>query len=147
MKLHELEKNIGATHAKKRVGRGSGSGLGKTSGRGQKGQKARSGGSINPVFEGGQLPLYRRIPKRGFSNHMFKTTYAVVNLEQLNVFENGTVVTPALLREAGIVKNQLDGIKVLGTGKLEKNLTIQANKFSTSALEKIKESGSKAEVI
>lgn len=147
MKLHELEKNIGATHAKKRVGRGSGSGLGKTSGRGQKGQKARSGGSINPVFEGGQLPLYRRIPKRGFSNHMFKTTYAVVNLEQLNVFENGTVVTPALLKEAGIVKNQLDGIKVLGTGKLEKNLTIQANKFSTSALEKIKESGSKAEVI
>ena len=147
MKLHELQKNIGATHAKKRVGRGSGSGLGKTSGRGQKGQKARSGGSINPVFEGGQLPLYRRIPKRGFSNHMFKTTYAVVNLDQLNVFENGTVVTPALLREAGIVKNQLDGIKVLGTGKLEKKLTIQANKFSTSALEKIKESGSKAEVI
>ena len=147
MKLHELEKNIGATHAKKRVGRGSGSGLGKTSGRGQKGQKARSGGSINPVFEGGQLPLYRRIPKRGFSNHMFKTTYAVVNLDQLNVFENGTVVTPALLREAGIVKNQLDGIKVLGNGKLEKKLTIQANKFSTSALEKIKESGSKAEVI
>ena len=142
MKLHELEKNIGATHAKKRVGRGSGSGLGKTSGRGQKGQKARSGGSINPVFEGGQLPLYRRIPKRGFSNHMFKTTYAVVNLDQLNVF-----VTPALLREAGIVKNQLDGIKVLGNGKLEKSLTIQANKFSTSALEKIKESGSKAEVI
>ena len=147
MKLHELERNIGATHAKKRVGRGSGSGLGKTSGRGQKGQKARSGGSINPVFEGGQLPLHRRIPKRGFSNHMFKTTYAVVNLDQLNVFENGTVVTPALLREAGIVKNQLDGIKVLGNGKLEKELTIQANKFSTSALEKIKESGSKAEVI
>ena len=147
MKLHELEKNIGATHAKKRVGRGPGSGLGKTSGRGQKGQKARSGGSINPVFEGGQLPLYRRIPKRGFSNHMFKTTYAVINLDQLNVFENGTVVTPALLREAGIVKKQLDGIKVLGNGNLEKKLTIQANKFSTSALEKIKESGSKAEVI
>ena len=147
MKLHELEKNIGATHAKKRVGRGSGSGLGKTSGRGQKGQKARSGGSINPVFEGGQLPLYRRIPKRGFSNHMFKTTYAVVNLDQLNVFENGTVVTPALLREAGIVKNQLDGIKVLSNGKLERKLTIQAHKFSTTALEKIEESGSKAEVI
>ena len=147
MKLHELEKNIGATHAKKRVGRGSGSGLGKTSGRGQKGQKARSGGSINPVFEGGQLPLYRRIPKRGFSNHMFKTTYAVINLEDLNVFEDGTVVTPALLKDAGIVKKQLDGIKVLGNGKLEKKLTIQANKFSTSALEKIKESGSKAEVI
>ena len=147
MKLHELEKNIGATHAKKRVGRGSGSGLGKTSGRGQKGQKARSGGSINPVFEGGQLPLYRRIPKRGFSNHMFKTTYAVINLDQLNIFEEGTLVTPALLKEAGVIKKQLDGIKVLGNGKLEKKLTIQANKFSTSALEKIKESGSKAEVI
>ena len=147
MKLHELEKNIGATHARKRVGRGPGSGLGKTSGRGQKGQKARSGGSINPVFEGGQLPLYRRIPKRGFSNHMFKTTYAVINLSQLNVFENGTVVTPALLKEAGIIKKELDGIKVLGNGKLEKKLTIQDNKFSTSALEKIKESGSKAEVI
>ena len=147
MKLHELEKNIGATHAKKRVGRGSGSGLGKTCGRGQKGQKARSGGSINPVFEGGQLPLYRRIPKRGFSNHMFKTTYAVINLDQLNVFENGTVVTPALLKDAGIVKNQLDGIKVLSNGKLERKLTIQAHKFSTTALEKIEESGSKAEVI
>ena len=147
MKLHELEKNIGATHAKKRVGRGSGSGLGKTSGRGQKGQKARSGGSINPVFEGGQLPLYRRIPKRGFTNAKFKTVYAVINLADLNVFEDGTVVTPALLKETGLVKNQLDGIKVLGNGKLEKKLTIQANKFSTSALDKIKESGSKAEVI
>jgi len=147
MKLHELQRNIGATHAKKRVGRGSGSGLGKTSGRGQKGQKARSGGSINPVFEGGQLPLYRRIPKRGFKNYMFKTRYAVVNLDAFNVFENNTVVTPALLKEAGIVKNELDGIKVLGNGKLEKKLTIQANKFSKSAEEKIKEAGSKAEVI
>ena len=147
MKLHELEKNIGATHAKKRVGRGPGSGLGKTSGRGQKGQKARSGGSINPVFEGGQLPLYRRIPKRGFSNHRFKTEYAVINVEDLNVFEDGTVVTPALLKDAGIVKKQLDGIKVLGNGKLEKKITIQASKFSASALEKIKEAGSKAEVI
>ena len=147
MKLHELEKNIGATHAKKRVGRGSGSGLGKTSGRGQKGQKARSGGSINPVFEGGQLPLYRRLPKRGFTNGKFRTRYAVINLKDLNVFENGTLVTPTLLKEKGIIKNQLDGIKILGEGKLEKNLTIQANKFSTTALEKIKESGSKAEVI
>ena len=147
MNLHELEKNIGATQAKKRVGRGSGSGLGKTSGRGQKGQKARSGGGVNPVFEGGQLPLYRRIPKRGFKNAMFKTTYAVINVEELNVFEDGTVVTPALLKETGIIKNQLDGVKVLGNGKLEKKLTIQANKFSTSALDKIKESGSKAEVI
>lgn len=147
MKLHELEKNIGATHAKKRVGRGSGSGLGKTSGRGQKGQKARSGGSINPVFEGGQLPLYRRIPKRGFSNAKFKTVYAVINVEDLNVFEDGTVVTPALLKDTGLVKKQLDGIKVLGNGKLERKLTIQASKFSASALEKIKEAGSKAEVI
>ena len=147
MKLHELEKNIGATHAKKRVGRGSGSGLGKTSGRGQKGQKARSGGSINPVFEGGQLPLYRRLPKRGFKNALFKTKYATVNVGDLNVFEDGTVVTPALLKEKGIIKKELDGFKVLGNGKLEHKLTIQANKFSTSALEKIKESGSRAEVI
>lgn len=147
MKLHELEKNIGATHAKKRVGRGSGSGLGKTSGRGQKGQKARSGGSINPVFEGGQLPLYRRLPKKGFSNYPFKKEYAVINLSDLNVFEDGTVVTPALLKERGIVKKQLSGIKVLGEGQLEKKLTVQAHKFSKSAIDKINESGSKAEVI
>ena len=147
MKLHELEKNIGATHAKKRVGRGSGSGLGKTSGRGQKGQKARSGGSINPVFEGGQLPLYRRLPKRGFSNYPFKKEYAVINLSDLNVFEDGTVVTPALLKERGIVKKQFSGIKVLGEGQLEKKLTVQAHKFSKSAIDKINESGSKAEVI
>lgn len=147
MKLHELEKNIGATHAKKCVGRGSGSGLGKTSGRGQKGQKARSGGSINPVFEGGQLPLYRRLPKRGFSNYPFKKEYAVINLSDLNVFEDGTVVTPALLKERGIVKKQLSGIKVLGEGQLEKKLTVQAHKFSKSAIDKINESGSKAEVI
>ena len=147
MKLHELEKNIGATHARKRVGRGPGSGLGKTSGRGQKGQKARSGGSINPVFEGGQLPLYRRLPKRGFSNHDFKTVYAVINLSDLNVFNDGDVVTPALLKEKGIVKKQLNGIKVLGNGTLEKKITIQAHRFSSSALRKIEESGSKAEVI
>ena len=147
MKLHELEKNIGATHARKRVGRGPGSGLGKTSGRGQKGQKARSGSSINPVFEGGQLPLYRRLPKRGFTNALFKTTYATINVEDLNVFEDGTVVTPALLKDKGIIKKGLDGLKVLGNGKLERKLTIQANKFSKTALEKIKESGSKAEVI
>ncbi len=147
MKLHELEKNIGATHSKKRVGRGSGSGLGKTSGKGQKGQNARSGGGVSAVFEGGQLPLYRRIPKRGFKNARFKTVYATINVGELNRFEDGTVVTPALLRETGIIKNQLSGIKVLGDGKLEKKLTIQANKFSKSALESINESGSKAEVI
>ena len=147
MKLHELEKNIGATHSKKRVGRGPGSGLGKTSGKGEKGQNARSGGGVKPTFEGGQLPLFRRIPKRGFKNAMFKTRYAVINLSDLNRFDDNTTVTPALLKETGIVKKQLDGIKVLGNGKLEKKLTIQANKFSESALEKIKESGSKAEVI
>ena len=147
MKLHELEKNIGATHARKRVGRGPGSGLGKTSGKGQKGQKARSGVSISPVFEGGQLPLYRRLPKRGFTNAKFKTRYATINVDALNVFENGTVVTEALLKEKGLIKNQLDGVKVLGNGKLEKKLTIQVSKFSASALEKIKEAGSKAEVI
>ena len=147
MKLHELERNIGATQSKKRVGRGSGSGLGKTSGRGQKGQKARSGGSINPVFEGGQSPLYRRIPKRGFSNAKFKTRFATVNVESLNVFDNGTTVTPALLKEKRIIRKEMDGVKILGNGSLTKKLTIQANKFSNSALDKIKESGSKAEVI
>lgn len=147
MKLHELVANEGAKQTKKRVGRGAGSGLGKTSGKGQKGQKARSGVSISATFEGGQLPLYRRLPKRGFSNAKFKIEYAVINLDDLNRFENGTVVTPALLKETGIVKKGLDGIKVLGDGKLEKKLTIQANKFSASALEKIEKSGSKAEVI
>ena len=147
MKLHELERNIGATHSKKRVGRGSGSGLGKTSGRGQKGQKARSGVSINPVFEGGQSPLYRRLPKRGFKNALFRTRYTTVNVEELNVFEDGTIVTPALLKDKRIIRKTLDGVKILGNGKLEKKLTIQANKFSNSALEKIKEAGSKAEVI
>lgn len=147
MKLNELKKNEGATFRKKIVGRGSGSGLGKTSGRGQKGQNARSGGGVSPVFEGGQLPLYRRLPKRGFSNHKFKVVYATINVGDLNVFEDGTVVTPALLKEKGIVKKQLNGIKVLGDGNLEKKLTIQANRFSSSALKKIEESGSKAEVI
>lgn len=147
MKLHELEKNIGATKSKKRVGRGSGSGLGKTCGRGQKGQNARSGGGVSSVFEGGQTPLYRRIPKRGFSNSAFKTEYAVINVGDLNCFEEGTVVTPALLRETGILKNQLSGVKILGEGNLDRKLTIQAHKFSKSALEKIEESGSKAEVI
>ena len=147
MKLHELVANEGATHRKKRLGSGRGSGLGKTSGKGQKGQKARSGVSISATFEGGQLPLYRRLPKRGFSNAKFKTVYATVNVEDLNRFENGTTVTPALLKEAGLVTKSLDGIKILGEGTLEKKLTIQANKFSSSALEKIEKSGSKAEVI
>lgn len=147
MKLHTLAPNEGATKTRKRVGRGTGSGLGKTSGKGHKGQNARSGGGVRPVFEGGQLPLYRRLPKRGFSNYDFKTKYAVINVSDLNMFEDGTVVTPALLKEIGFVKKQYDGIKVLGEGTLTKKLTIQANKFSKTAIEKIEESGSKIEVI
>ena len=147
MKLHELEKNIGATQKRKIVGRGRGSGLGKTSGKGHKGQNARSGGGVSAIFEGGQTPLYRRLPKRGFSNAKFKTTYAVINVSDLNVFEDGTVVTPALLKETGLLKNQLDGVKVLGNGTLEKKLTVQANKFSKEAIEKINKAGSKIEVI
>ena len=147
MKLHELEKNIGAKQERKRVGRGSGSGLGKTSGKGQKGQNSRSGGGVRASFEGGQIPLYRRLPKRGFSNFEFKTTYATVNVGDLNRFEDGTLVTPALLKEVGLANKELDGIKILGNGSLEKKLTIQAHKFSRSALEKIEASGSKIEVI
>ena len=147
MKLNELEKNIGATKKRKIVGRGRGSGLGKTSGKGHKGQNARSGGGVRTVFEGGQTPLYRRLPKRGFNNAKFRTTYAVINVSDLNRFENGTVVSPALLKEVGLVKNQLDGIKVLGNGNLEKKLTIQAHKFSKTAVEKIEKSGSKIEVM
>ena len=147
MKLHELEKNIGAKQRRKIVGRGPGSGLGKTSGKGHKGQNARSGGGVNPVFEGGQLPLYRRLPKRGFSNYVFKTRYATINISDLNRFEDNTLVTPALLKEVGLVKKEMNGIKVLGNGELTKKLTIQANKFSKSAIVKIEESGSKIEVI
>lgn len=147
MKLHELKKNPGATHSKKIVGRGPGSGLGKTSGKGHKGQNARSGGGVRPVFEGGQLPLYRRLPKRGFSNAKFKTEYAVINVGDLNRFDEGTVITPELLKETGIVKKQLAGIKVLGDGEIDKKITIRAHRFSSAALEKLEKSGSKAEVI
>ena len=147
MKLHELMQNAGAKQTRKRVGRGMGSGLGKTSGKGEKGQKARSGVSIPATFEGGQLPLYRRLPKRGFSNAQFKIKYATINVSDLNCFDDGTVVTPELLKETGLVKNQLDGIKVLGNGTLEKKLTIKANKFSHDAISKIEKSGSKYEVM
>lgn len=147
MRLHELEKNVGATKRRKIVGRGRGSGLGKTSGKGQKGQNSRSGGGVSAVFEGGQSPLFRRLPKRGFNNNQFRTFYAILNVEDFNRFENGTVVNPTLLKETGLVKSQLDGIKVLGNGKLEKKITIQAHKFSKQAIEKIEESGSKFEVI
>ena len=147
MELNNLKKNPGATHRSKRVGRGPGSGLGKTSGRGENGQKSRSGASIPAVFEGGQTPLFRRLHKRGFSNARFKVRYATVNVEDLNIFNDGDVVTPELLKEKGIVKKQLSGIKVLGNGTINKKLTIKAHRFTESALKKIEESGSKAEVI
>ena len=147
MKLHELERNRAAKHDRRRVGRGMGSGLGKTSGRGEKGQKARSGASIPATFEGGQLPLYRRLPKRGFSNSDFKIRYATINVSDLNNFEDGTVVTPELLKEVGILKNQLDGVKILGDGEIEKKLTVKAHKFSKTAMEKLEKSGSTIEVI
>ncbi len=147
MKLHEIKAHPGATKERKRLGRGVGSGLGKTSGKGHKGQKARSGGGKGPMFEGGQLPLFKRLPKRGFSNAKFKTTYAVINLDDLNKFDNEATVTPEILKEMGLLKQQLDGVKVLGNGTLEKKLHVQANKFSKEAKEQIEKLGGKAEVI
>ena len=147
MKLNELKYNEGSKKDIKRLGRGSSSGTGKTSGRGENGQKSRSGGGVRIGFEGGQLPLYRRLPKRGFSNAMFKKTYAVINVSDLNMFDEGTEVTPELLFEMGIIKKQLSGIKVLGNGELEKKLTVRAHKFSDVAKEKIEKAGGKAEVM
>lgn len=147
MKLNELKYNEGSKKDIKRLGRGSSSGTGKTSGRGENGQNSRSGGGVRVGFEGGQLPLYRRLPKRGFSNAMFKKTYAVINVSDLNMFEDGTEVTPELLFEMGIIKKQLSGIKVLGNGELTKKLTVRAHKFSNIAKEKIEAAGGKAEVI
>ena len=146
MKLHELHPAEGSTSAQKRLGRGSGSGLGKTSGKGHKGAKARSGGGKRPGFEGGQMPLYRRVPKRGFNN-VFGTDYAVVNVERLEVFENGDVVDAAALLEKKIIRKELDGVKILGVGELTKKLTVKAAKFSGTAKEKIEAVGGKAEVI
>ena len=147
MKLHTLYQPEGAIKAKKRVGRGVSTGNGKTSGRGHKGQNARSGGGVRPGFEGGQLPLFRRLPKRGFSNAKFKVEYATINVSDLDKFEDGAVVTPELLKEMGIVKKQLSGIKVLGNGELTKKLTVKAHKFSVSAVEKIEKMGGKAEEV
>ena len=147
MKLNSIVAPDGAKHDRKRVGRGVGSGLGKTSGKGHKGQNARSGGGVRPGFEGGQLPLFRRLPKRGFKNALFKIRYAVINLSDLDKFEDGAVVTPELLKEMGLIKKQLDGVKVLGNGKLTKKLTVKANKFSDAALREIEKTGGKAEVI
>ena len=146
MKLHELSPAAGSVKPAYRKGRGAGSGNGKTAGRGHKGQWARSGGGVRPGFEGGQMPLARRLPKRGFNN-IFGTIYAPVNVSALEKFEDGTEVTAEALREAGIVKNALDGVKILGNGTLTKKLTVKAAAFSASAKEKIEAAGGKAEVI
>ena len=147
MKLENLPKSK-ETKGIKRVGRGPGSGMGKTSTRGEKGQKARSGASIPAWFQGGQSPLYRRIPKRGFNNKRFRIEFATINLDDLNkFFKDGDVVTPEVLKERGIIKNQLCGIKVLGNGTLDKKLTIKAHRFSSKAVTKIEEAGGKTEVI
>lgn len=147
MKLHELKPAAGSKKAPKRVGRGTGSGLGRNAGKGEKGQNARSGGGVRLGFEGGQLPLFRRLSKRGFNNYNFRTNYAVINLSDLEKFADGTEVTPELLIENGIIKKQLDGIKVLGHGTLTKKLNVKANKFSTTAKEKIEAIGGTTEVI
>jgi len=149
MKLNDLRPNAGGgTKAKKRLGRGIGSGLGKTSGRGHDGQNSRSGGGVRPGFEGGQMPLFRRVPKRGFTN-IFAKEYAIVNIEELNRFVENTVITPELLFSEGVVKKgkAIDGIKILGDGELRVRLTVQAQKFSKTAAEKIEAAGGKVEVI
>ena len=146
MKLHDLKPAVGATTAPKRLGRGTGSGLGKTSGKGHKGAKARSGGGKRPGFEGGQMPLTMRLPKRGFTNK-WRTEYVAINVDRLEVFEDGQVVSPVELIEMGIIKKIEDGVKIMGNGELTKKLTVRANKFTASAKEKIEAAGGKAEVI
>ena len=146
MRLDELQPAEGSRFTRKRVGRGIGSGTGKTSGKGHKGQNARSGGGVRPGFEGGQMPLYRRLPKRGFTN-IFAKQYVTINVCDLERFDNGTEVTQELLKETGVVSKTLDGIKILGRGELTKNLTVKVAKFSASAAEKIEKAGGKAEVI
>ena len=146
MKLHELKPAVGATTAPKRLGRGTGSGLGKTSGKGHKGAKARSGGGKRPGFEGGQMPLTMRLPKRGFTNN-FRTEYVAINVDRLEIFEDGQVVSPVELIEMGIIKKIEDGVKIMGNGELTKKLTVVANKFTATAKEKIEAAGGKVEVI
>ncbi|MHA3226422.1 50S ribosomal protein L15 [Globicatella sulfidifaciens] len=146
MQLHTLKPVAGSRKERNRVGRGQGSGNGKTAGRGQKGQKQRSGGGVRLGFEGGQQPLFRRLPKRGFTN-INRKEYAIVNVETLNRFEDGTTVTPALLIESGIIKNELSGVKILGEGQLERKLTVHAAKFSKSAGQAITAAGGSIEVI
>ena len=147
MKLHELSPAEGSVKEGFRKGRGAGSGNGKTAGKGHKGQNARSGGGVRPGFEGGQLPLYRKLPKRGFNNFRFAKKYAVVNVLSLNKFEDGTVVDCAALLKAGIINSVFDGVKVLGEGELTKKLTVKAAVFSASAKEKIEAVGGKTEVV
>lgn len=146
MKLHELRAAEGATRNRKRRGRGTATGQGKTGGRGMNGQKSRSGGGVRLGFEGGQMPLYRRIPKRGFTN-IWKKQWSILNVDDLNTFEDGAEITPELLMEKGLAKQVKDGIKILGEGTLEKKLTVKAHKFSKTAVEKIESVGGKAEVI
>lgn len=146
MRLHDLKPAKGQTKSKKRVGRGPGSGLGTTAGRGMNGQNSRSGGGVRPGFEGGQMPLFRRIPKRGFKNY-FKKDWVIVNVSDLNRFENGTEITPELLLESGLIKKTGYGVKVLGDGELEKKLVVKANKFTQSAIDKIRAAGGSSEVI
>ena len=146
MKLHELKYTEGARKARKRVGRGTSSGTGKTSSRGQKGQGARSGGGKKPGFEGGQTPLFMRLPKRGFTNFN-RLKYTIIKLEQLNKLKDGKTVSPKDLKEAGLIKKELDGVKILGNGKLEKAITVKAHKFSKSAVAAIEAAGGKTEVI
>ncbi|MCM3588515.1 50S ribosomal protein L15 [Mesobacillus maritimus] len=146
MKLHELKPAEGSRHERKRKGRGIGTGNGKTAGKGHKGQNARSGGGVRPGFEGGQTPLARRLPKRGFTN-VNRKEYAIVNLDALNRFEDGTEVTPELMIETGLVKKELAGIKILASGTLEKKLTVKAHKFSSAAQEAIQAAGGQTEVI
>ena len=146
MRLDELQPAEGSKFAPKRVGRGIGSGTGKTSGKGHKGQNARSGGGVRPGFEGGQMPLYRRLPKRGFEN-IFAKQYVSINVEDLNKLEDGTEVTAEVLKEAGIISKTLDGVKILGRGEVTKKLTVKVAKYSASAKEKIEKAGGKAEVM
>ncbi|MFD1864733.1 50S ribosomal protein L15 [Planococcus sp. FY231025] len=146
MKLHELKPAEGSRSSRKRIGRGIGSGTGKTAGKGHKGQNARSGGGVRPGFEGGQNPLFRRLPKRGFTN-INRKDYAIVNLDVLNRFDEGTEITPALLIESGVVSNERSGIKILGNGNLEKKLTVKAHKFSGTAKEAIEAAGGQTEVL
>ena len=146
MKLDELRPAVGAKSTGRRLGRGVGSGLGKTAGKGHKGQNARSGGGVRPGFEGGQMPLYRRLPKRGFKNP-FSKEFVCINLDRLNIFENGTEITPEILLERRVISKVLDGVKILGNGTLEKSVTVKGCKFSKSAKEKIEAAGGKVEVM